>query len=205
MAPLAAARPHLARDGVAMKHRLFRALAVTALACTGLVTSGCVVQKPDPEPILPLTFPEVRTIQNEQLEEFAALIPAEQIVDRWGPIEATAGMSCDTDLGGRKPYFQEETGTRMLYGGIDLYLSDSADVAAILDQFAASTSGLDWKVAAADGTHEAQADLVLESPDGFSYYVRFSPNTVDGKNNLSINSFGPCVIPPKDFNPHGEY
>ncbi|WP_010155428.1 hypothetical protein, partial [Leucobacter chromiiresistens] len=65
-----------------MKHRLFRALAVAVLACTCLVASGCAVQKPDPEPISPLTFPEVRTIQNEQLEEFAALIPAEQIVDR---------------------------------------------------------------------------------------------------------------------------
>ncbi len=162
------------------------------------------MQKPDPEPILPLTFPEVRKIQNEQLEEFAALIPAEQIGGRWGPVEATAGLSCDTDLGGRKPYFQEETGTRMLYGGIDLYLSDSADVAAILDQFAASTCGLDWTVAAADGTNEAQADLVLESPDGFSYYIRFSPNTRI-QNQLSIRSFGPCVIPPKDFNPHGEY
>ena len=147
----------------------------------------------------------MRTIQNEQLEEFAALIPAEQIVDRWGPIEATSGKSCDTDLGGRTPYFREVTGTRMLTGGIDLYLSDSADVAVILDQIAVSKSGLEWDVAAADGTNEAQADLVLESPDGFSYYVRFYPKTVDGKNNLTINSFGPCVIPPKDFNPHGEY
>ncbi|SDQ13410.1 hypothetical protein [Leucobacter chromiiresistens] len=188
-----------------MKHRLFHAFAVALLACTGLVASGCAVQKPDPEPISPLTFPEVRTIQNEQLEEFAALIPAEQIVDRWGPIEATMGMSCDTDLGGRKPYFKEETGTRMLTGGMDLYLSDSADVPAILEQFAASKSGLDWKVAAADGTNEAQADLVLESPDGFSYYVSFLPNTLDGKNDLSFTSFGPCVIPPKDFSPHDAY
>ena len=189
-----------------MKHRLFRALAVAVLACAGLVASGCAAQEPThAEPVSPLTFPEVRTIQNEQLEDFAALIPSEQIVDRWGPIEATAGMSCDTDLGGRKPYFQEETGTRMLTGGMDLYLSDSADVPAILEQFAASKSGLDWIVAPADGTNEAQADLVLESPDGFSYYVRFYPNTVDGKNNISFTSFGPCVIPPKDFNPHGKY
>ncbi|WP_231291506.1 hypothetical protein, partial [Leucobacter chromiiresistens] len=115
------------------------------------------------------------------------------------------GMSCDTDLGGRKPYFKEETGTRMLTGGMDLYLSDSADVPAILEQFAASKSGLDWKVAAADGTNEAQADLVLESPDGFSYYVSFLPNTLDGKNDLSFTSFGPCVIPPKDFSPHDAY
>ncbi|KTR86026.1 hypothetical protein NS354_06680 [Leucobacter chromiiresistens] len=188
-----------------MKHRLFRALAVAVLACAGLVASGCAAQEPThAEPISPLTFPEVRKIQNEQLEEFAALIPAEQIVDRWGPIEATMGMSCDTDLGGRTPYFQEATGTRMLTGGIYLYLTDSADAAAILDQFAASKSGLDWGVAAADGTNEAQADLVLESPDGFSYYIRFSPNTRI-QNQLSIRSYGPCVIPPKDFNPHGKY
>ena len=188
-----------------MSHHIYRSLAVAVLACVGMVASGCATQEPDPEPISPLTFPEVRTIQNEQLEELAALIPVEQIVDRWGPIEATSGKSCDTDLGGRKPYFQEETGTRMLTGGIDLYLSDSADVAVILDQIAASKSGLDWDVAAADGTNEAQADLVLESPDGFSYYISFIPNARSGKNNLSFTSFGPCVIPPKDFNPHGEY
>ncbi|MGW9021677.1 hypothetical protein ACWGOE_09365 [Leucobacter chromiiresistens] len=188
-----------------MKHRLFHAFAVALLACTGLIAPGCAVQKPtNPEPISPLTFPEVRRIQNEQLKDFAALIPAEKIVERRGPIEATAGMSCDTDLGGRTPYFQEPTGTRMLTGGIYLYLSDSADVAAILDQFAASTSGLDWGVAAANGTNEAQADLVLESPDGFSYYVRFSPNTRI-QNQLSIRSYGPCVIPPEGFNPHGKY
>ena len=188
-----------------MNRHISRTIALAVLACTGLVASGCATQEPDPEPISPLTFPEVRTIQNEQLEEFAALIPAEQIVDRWGPIEATAGMSCDTDLGGRTPYFQEVTGTRMLTGGIYLYLSDSADVAAILDWIAASKSGLDWGIAAADGTNEAQADLVLESPDGFSYYVNFNSNTLRGANQLSIRSYGPCVIPPKDFNPHGEY
>ncbi len=188
-----------------MNLRIRCSIAVVVLVFSALTAPGCAVQqKSDPEPISSLTFPEVRKIQNEQLEDFAALVPAEKIVERRGPIEATAGMSCDTDLGGRTPYLQEATGTRMLTGGIYLYLTDSADAAAILDQFAASKSGLDWGVAAADGTNEAQADLVLESPDGFSYYIRFSPNTRI-QNQLSIRSYGPCVVPPKDFNPHGKY
>jgi hypothetical protein len=168
--------------------------------------SGCGAgAQVDLEQFSDLSIGEAREIQNAQLQEFIDMVPADQVVEVWGPIPEMGAMSCDTDLEGNRPFWREETGTYMLPGGADIYIGDTLDVSALLNEIADRQSGFGWTVDAQGQQSTDGPDLLLESPDGFSYFLSHIPETFDGKNALMINSFSPCILPPSDFDVFEDY
>jgi len=149
-----------------------------------------------------LTPEEVREIQNTQLQEFIDLVPVDQVTGIRGPLPAMAAWSCDTDLGGYRPFWREETGTYQLPGGSEVHVQDEMDVLAWFDEIATRQQALGWAVREDDVYREA---LWLYPSDGFVYVLTYFPEDDSGGASITIDSFSPCFIPPSELNLHEHY
>jgi len=169
-----------------------------ALTVTGCASGGDDLSKGFPD----LTLEEAREIQNAQLQEFIDLVPADQVTEVWGPIPEMAAMSCDTDLGGYRPFWKERTGSYQLPGGSKVYVQDTMDVLAWFDEVASRQQALEWDSRREDKYWE---ELWLYAPNGFDYVLTYFPRQESRGAFVRIDSFSPCFIPPSDLSLHERY
>jgi len=171
------------REGVRAK-RLLRALIVLLLSPV-LAITGCAIGGDAPSEEFPRFTPgEVREIQNTQLQEFIDSVPVDQVTGMRGPLPAMSPWSCDTDLGGNRSYWKEDTGTYQLPGGAQVYVTDTFDVPRLLEEIAERQEAEGWSVKFLDDYGIAWH---LEAPDGYSYYVSHIPVNIDGKNEKGVS------------------
>lgn len=180
-----------------------RAVSCALLLMLFLVVSGCAgSDSVDQEEFPHFTPEEARRIQNFQLQEFIDLVPADQVTDVRGPLPEMSPWSCDTDLGGYRPFWRQETGTYQLPGGSEVYVQDTMDVLAWFEGIASRQQALGWEL---KKESEYREKLWLYAPDGFDYVLTYFPRQDSHQPSIAIDSFSPCFIPPSDLNLHERY
>lgn len=158
-----------------------------------LCVGGCASDQPtEPAPVPELTPEEAGRVQNSQLQELIDMVPQAQIVGLRGRLPEMSPWSCDTDLGGNRSYWKEDTGTYQLPGGAQIYVADTFDLRRVLGEIAERQAAEGWSVKFLDDFGIA---WYLEAPDGYSSHASHIPVNIDGRNEISLQSFSPCFVP----------
>lgn len=165
-----------------------------------LALSGCV---PDEEPVpqeMSITMEEAREFQNRALKQFADFVPSEAILADDGPVPKMSALNCER--GGSVGSSYSETGA-MLPGGqeIEVRIGTNLD-AVLLDIHETYALEKGWESTWYED--ESGRELALISPDGYKFFLAFSPAPTGGSE-LDLSSFSPCLAVPADFTLFDEY